>query len=91
MKHIDITKKRPTRWPWIIGFLLVLLVAWGVNTLLTSGSEAEPEISVPTVEDTQPPSAMPRSPGATGTSPADTTAPADEPAPLDDATPPRRD
>lgn len=62
MRHIDIRKKRPSAWPWIVGVVLLLLVGWGVTTLLTADEEDEPGVSVPTVQDTMPPALIPQPP-----------------------------
>ena len=58
--RIDVTRKRPTRWPWAVGAALAFLAIWGITSLLTGPPDPEPEITVPTVEDTHPPAAIPR-------------------------------
>lgn len=62
MQHIDIRKKRPSRWPWLAGAVVLALVAWGVTALLRTEPEEEPALAVPTVEDTLPPAAIPAPP-----------------------------
>ncbi|MBW3552126.1 MAG: hypothetical protein KY466_01380 [Gemmatimonadetes bacterium] len=71
MARIDVEKKRKTVWPLVIGLAILVLALWGVTTLLTDDPAAEPEVTVPTVEDTHPPAAVPAppntDPGLTGT------------------------
>lgn len=64
MARLDVERKRKTAWPWVAGIAVLLLVLWGVTTLLTEDAEAEPEVMVPTVEDTHPPAAVPAPPNA---------------------------
>ena len=71
MARLDVERKRKTIWPLLIGAALLVLVLWGVTALLTDEPPAEPEVTVPTVEDTHPPAAVPAPPNtdaaATGT------------------------
>lgn len=62
MRQIDIRKKRKSRWPWLLGLVILGLAGWGITILLTPDEEPEPEIAVPTVQDTHPPAALPEPP-----------------------------
>lgn len=67
MQHIDIRKKRPSMWPWFVGAGILLLILWGTTTLLAPEEEAEPDVAVPTVQDTHPPATIPAPPHVAGT------------------------
>lgn len=73
MQHIDVTKKRPARWPWLLGAGLLVLTIWGVTILLRPDPDPEPQAAATTAADTLPPAMIPsdtrgsvpaRSPGA---------------------------
>lgn len=72
MQHIDIRKKRPQRWPWLVGVIALVGIGWGVTTLLRADDEPAEEVAGPTVQDTHPPAAIPDRPyearGATAAS-----------------------
>lgn len=82
MADINVERKRPSIWPWIIGLLVLALAIWGVAELVEDEGGAE-EQAVAQVEEWQPevePAAVP--------APADEDAtaserPLDELAPLD--------
>lgn len=59
MQHIDVSKKRPARWPWLLGIGLLVLVIWGVTVLLRPDPAPEPPATVPTAADTLPPAMIP--------------------------------
>ena len=62
MARLEVEKKRKTIWPLVIGAAILVLALWGVTTLLTEDAADEPEVTVPTVEDTHPPAAVPAPP-----------------------------
>jgi hypothetical protein len=58
VRHVDIRKKRPSRWPWAVGVVALGLIVWGVTALLAPPRERQvPETETPA--DTQPPAALP--------------------------------
>lgn len=57
--HIDIERKRPARWPWLLGLVCLALVVYGVTSLLAAADQDEPQVAVPTAADTVPPAAIP--------------------------------
>lgn len=67
MQHIDIRKKRPSVWPWLVGAGLLLLLVWGTTSLLVPEEDVEPDVAVETVEDTHPPVPIPAPPHVIGT------------------------
>lgn len=71
MARTDLERKRKTPWPWFVGLAVLALILWGTNALLTEDAETEPGLTVATVEDTNPPAAIPSPPDveptATGT------------------------
>lgn len=62
MARLDIERKRKTLWPWLAGVVALLLILMGITTLMQEDAETEPEVVVPTVEDTYPPAAVPAPP-----------------------------
>lgn len=59
MRYVDIRKKRPSRWPWVIAVGIFALLAWGVTSLLAPPADGTgPDLGT-TVADTQPPVAIP--------------------------------
>lgn len=62
MARLDVEKKRKTAWPWLVGAVVVVLLGIAITSLLTADPETEPALTVPTVEDTHPPAAVPRPP-----------------------------
>lgn len=62
MGKIDVERKRKTVWPLVIGAGLLVLIFWGVTTLLTEDPDEGPQVTVPTVEDTYPPASVPAPP-----------------------------
>ncbi len=70
MRRIDVEKKRAFRWPWLLGVVLLALLAWGATALLRSPEEPEGLELPPTAADTLPPARIPSlGPGA-ATAPA---------------------
>lgn len=59
MQHIDVTKKRPARWPWLLGAGLLVLTIWGVTILLRPDPDPEPTTATTTAADTLPPAMIP--------------------------------
>ena len=49
MADIDVVKKGPSIWPWIIGLLVVALLIWGLAEML-GGDDDEVVVDVPTEE-----------------------------------------
>lgn len=69
MRKIDVEKKRATKWPWLLGVVLLALVVWGATVLLRPPAEEEgPDLPV-TTADTLPPSAIPSSSGGASAAP----------------------
>lgn len=66
MKRIDVEKKRPTRWPWLLGVGVLALVLWGVTVLSSAPEEEEAEPAGITTPDTLPPALIPSRPAAIG-------------------------
>ncbi|HUG39680.1 MAG TPA: hypothetical protein VMM12_04310 [Longimicrobiales bacterium] len=64
MARLDLERKRKTAWPLVAGVAVLALIIWGVTALLTEEPDAEPEMTVPTVEDTRSPAAVPAPPDA---------------------------
>lgn len=62
MARLDVERKRKTAWPWVAGVITLLLILWGITSLLTDDPDDELEVTVPTVEDTFPPAAIPAPP-----------------------------
>jgi len=60
--HIDIERKRPARWPWIVGLLALGVIAYGSTTLLAAADDEETHVVAPTPADTLPPAAIPAPP-----------------------------
>lgn len=59
MRHIDVMKKRPSRWPWALGVVLLGLALWGATVLLRPPAEDDaPDLPV-TAADTLPPAEIP--------------------------------
>lgn len=58
-RRLDVEKKRPSRWPWLVGAILVALVLWGVSVLLRTPVEEEIVPAATTTEDTLPPAVIP--------------------------------
>lgn len=63
MRRIDVEKKRTSRWPWLLGAVLLALVVWGATVLLRSPAEPDAPDLPPTAADTLPPSAIPSATG----------------------------
>jgi hypothetical protein len=74
MDRTDIERKRKTPWPWLAGLALLVVTLLGISVLLTQDADAEPQVTVPTVEGTYSPAAIPAPPDMdpvlTGTDPA---------------------
>lgn len=69
MRRIDVEKKRVTKWPWLLGVVLLVLVVWGATALLRPPAEEEgPDLPV-TTADTLPPAAIPSSSGGASAAP----------------------
>lgn len=81
MARTDVLRKQKTRWPWVIGVALFLLVLWAISGLLEQDEPEGPEVTVATVADTHPPSAIPAAPYADP--PAGTSSGLESLAPLD--------
>lgn len=63
MRHIDVSKKRPSHWPWVIGVIVLGLALWGATVLLAPPADDDgPELPV-TAADTLPPSSIPHAQG----------------------------
>lgn len=62
MAKLKVERKRKTVWPLIGGLAVLVLVLWGITGLLTEDADTGPEVTVPTVEDTYPPAAIPGPP-----------------------------
>lgn len=63
MRHIDVERKRPQRWPWGLGLVVAAAVAWGVTRLLAPPPDPVPVDVGITAADTLPPAAVPTAPG----------------------------
>lgn len=61
MQHLHIWGKRTTAWPWVAGLVVLVLVGWGVTTLLAAPEEEADQV-VETAADTLPPAAIPAPP-----------------------------
>lgn len=74
MRRIDVEKKQRSRWPWLLGLGVLVLVLWGVTVLLRPPAEPEPPAVGPTAADTLPPAVIPSDPDRAhrGSPPADT-------------------
>lgn len=59
MRRIDVEKKRTTRWPWLLGLGILVLVVWGVTVLSRAPVEEEPVPAGVTTPDTLPPALIP--------------------------------
>lgn len=66
MRRIDVEKKRPARWPWLLGVGVLALVLWGVTVLSRAPLEEEVEPAGITTPDTLPPALIPSRPAAIG-------------------------
>lgn len=66
MRRIDVEKKRPARWPWLLGVGILALVLWGVTVLLRAPVEEVVEPAGLTTPDTLPPALIPSRPTAIG-------------------------
>lgn len=64
MKRIDVEKKRPTRWPWVLGVGILALVLWGVTVLSRAPVEEVVRPAGITTPDTLPPALIPSRPAA---------------------------
>ena len=62
MAKLKVERKRKTAWPLLLGVLVLALVLWAITGLLTEDDDAGPDVTVPTVEDTYPPAAIPAPP-----------------------------
>ena len=62
MGKLDIEKKQKSVWPFVAGLVVLALILVGITGLLTEDAEAGPQVTVPTVEDTFPPAAIPAPP-----------------------------
>lgn len=60
--HIDIERKRPATWPWLLGLVVLGFVVYGVTSLLAAADEEDMRVAVPTAADTLPPAAIPTPP-----------------------------
>lgn len=69
MRRIDVMKKRPSRWPWALGVIVLALALWGATVLLRPPAEDEgPELPV-TTADTLPPTQIPLTRGGARAAP----------------------
>lgn len=59
MRHIDVMKKRPSRWPWALGVVLLGLALWGATVLLRPPAEDDAADLPVTAADTLPPAEIP--------------------------------
>lgn len=59
MRRIDVMKKRPSRWPWALGVVILGLALWGATVLLRPPAEDEGPELPPTAADTLPPAEIP--------------------------------
>lgn len=66
MKRIDVEKKRPARWSWLLGAGILALVLWGVTVLSRAPEEEVVEPAGLTTPDTLPPALIPSRPGPIG-------------------------
>lgn len=81
MGRVDVEKKQKTAAPWFAGAAILAVILLGISALLTWSDDAEPEVTVPTVEDTHPPAAVPAPPDPL-TGPTDPARALEEIAPL---------
>lgn len=58
-RRIDVEKKRPARWPWVAGLIILALVFWGVTALSRAPEEEEVVPTGITTPDTLPPALIP--------------------------------
>lgn len=59
MRRIDVSKKRPSRWPWALGVIVLGFALWGATVLLAPpDGDAVPEPAA-TAADTLPPTPIP--------------------------------
>lgn len=61
MAEIEVQKKKPSPWPWIIGLLVIALVVWGIAEMV---GDDEPDLAETDVteEVATPPAAVPAEP-----------------------------
>ncbi len=64
MRRIDVEKKQPTRWPWLLGVGVLALALWGITVLSRAPEEEEVQPAGITTPDTLPPALIPSRPGA---------------------------
>ena len=59
MRRIDVEKKRASRWPWLLGAIVLGLALWGVTILLRPPAEEPVQVPGITPADTLPPTPIP--------------------------------
>ena len=59
MRRIDVEKKQASRWPWLLGLVVLALALWGVTILLRPPPEEPVEVPGITPADTLPPTPIP--------------------------------
>jgi hypothetical protein len=62
MRKVDISRKRPSAWPFVAGVVVLAFIGWGVTQLLRAEPEPPPPEVQPTEADSMRPSAIPAPP-----------------------------
>lgn len=62
MRHLDIERKRTSAWPWVAGFAIFAVIAWGVTALLAAPEEDVVPPGAVVAEDTLAPAPIPMPP-----------------------------
>lgn len=62
MRRVPVEKKRPSRWPWLLGIVALAGLAWGITVLLRPPEEPQPPAVEAAASDTLPPAAIPSPP-----------------------------
>lgn len=62
MQRVDISRKRPTPWPFVAGLIVLAVVGWGVTVLLPPEPEPPPPEVPPSALDSMPPATIPAPP-----------------------------
>lgn len=63
MRYVDVDKKRPSPWAWVLGLAVLGLALWGITILLRPPPPDEQPVVGPTTADSFPPSRIPGNPG----------------------------